>query len=111
MERFRAFIGRLVDHTRLVESLPEAWPGFEARYLPERFEEFDEIDFALPYEGERRLVVTAALEQGRIQRILLGWIAPGDPEDAMRSLPDADLARALEMRGDELVRFFETVTL
>ena len=45
------------------------------------------------------MVLSVALEQDRVQRILLGWVAPDDPDDAMRSLDEKTLARALEKNG------------
>jgi hypothetical protein len=51
-----------------------------------------------------------ALEQGRIMRILIGWVSPGDPDDAMRSMEEKDLKRALDLRGDDLARFLEEIT-
>lgn len=84
--------------------------GIAPRYLPDEFEAFDEMDFLAPLDGERRLVVSAALEEGKIMRILLGWVGPGDPDDAMHALDEEGLGKALELNGDRLVGFFEKIT-
>jgi len=110
MERFKAFVGRQVRRTRCDDGKILAKAGLVPRYLPEEFHEIDEMEFAVPLEGEKTLVLSAALEQGKIMRILLGWTAPGDPEDFMRPLEDDAVARALELRGDDLLRFLEDVT-
>jgi len=84
--------------------------GVVPRYLPDAFEEFDEMEFILPFEGDRKLVLSLALEQGKVMRILLGWVAPDDPDDFMRSFDEEGLEKALTLRGDALVRFMERAT-
>ncbi len=109
MERFQVFIGRILDRSRLDnrEALERA--GLEPRYLPESFDEFDEVDFVAPLDGPNRMVLSVALEQGRIGRIILGWVAPDDPDDAMRSFDDEGLQRALGANGDRVVAFLDEV--
>ncbi len=115
MERFQAFIGRTLERARLDNQEALGRAGLEPRYLPETFEEFDEVDFLAPLEpegpldGRNRMVLSVAIERGKVQRILLGWVAPGDPEDTMRRLDEETLGRALEMNGDRVVAFFEEV--
>lgn len=109
MDRFRCFFGCEVNRRRMDPALFEE-AGIAPRYLPDEFESFDEMDFLVPLDGEKRLVVSAALEEGKIMRILLGWVGPDDPDDAMHPLDEEDLGQALEMNGDALVGFFEKIT-
>ena len=110
MQRFQPFVGRPVNRTRIGESSVLEKAGFVARYLPEEFDEFDEMEFTLPFEEEKSLVLSVALEQGRIMRILIGWVGPGDPDDAMRSFDEKDLKRALDLKGDDMARFLEDIS-
>jgi len=110
MERFRRFFGCPVNRKRMDDPALFEETGLEPRYLPEAFDVFDEMDFLAPLEGERRLVLSAALEEGKIMRILLGWVGPADPDDAMHRLDEEGIASALQLRGDDLVRFMEEIT-
>lgn len=110
MKRFQEFIGRAVNRNRCDDGALLGPAGLEPRYLPEAFDEFDEMDFLAPYEEGRSLVLSVALEQNRIQRILIGWAAPGDPDDAMRTLGDEELARALDAKGDDFRNFLAGIT-
>jgi hypothetical protein len=110
MKRFQEFIGRAVDRGRCGDAALLGSAGLEPRYLPETFDEFDEMDFLAAYEKGRSLVLSVALEQKRIQRILIGWAAPGDPDDAMRTLGDEELAKALDVKGDDFKNFLAGIT-
>jgi len=110
MKRFQPFVGRVVDRSRLDEATVLEARRIEARYLPDSFEEFDEMEFLAPFEGQDKLVFSVALEQGRIMRILLGWVQPGDPDDAMRSLDDAGIERALALQGEALLGVLQEIT-
>ena len=111
MKRFQPFVGRAVDRPRLDGTGVLEKAGLVPRYLPDAFEEFDEMEFLLPFQEEKKLVLSVALEQGRIQRMLFGWVGPGDPEDAMRSLDEEGLTSALELHGAALIEFLEEVTV
>jgi hypothetical protein len=110
MNRFQPFIGRVVMRERCDEAALLETTGITPRYLPDVFDELDEMEFTLPLKGEKGLVFSAVLEAGRIQRILLGWVGPDDPEDFMRPLDEAGIGEALEITGDALIRFLEAVT-
>ena len=110
MERFRRFFGCKVVRSQLDDVSLLEQSGLEARYLPEAFDEFDEMEFLLPWEEDRKIVLSAALEQEKIMRILFGWIGPGDPEDAMRKLEEEDLKKVLAEKGPLLLAFLESIT-
>ncbi len=110
MERFRRFFGREVLRARIDEGDRLEVAELEPRYLPEAVDSFDEMEFTAPLEEEKRLVISAVLEEGRIMRLMIGWIGPDDPEDHMNSLDEEALEKALSRHGEKLVRFFEEIT-
>ena len=110
MERFKRFTGRRVVRARLDDPELLRAAHLEVRWLPERFEALDEMEFAAPLEGGRKLVVSFVLEEGRIQRMLAGRAEPGDDEDAMRPMEEDELRAVLEHHGAAIVKFLEAVT-
>jgi len=110
MERFRPFFGCPVNRKGLDDPAVLEEAGLEARYLPAAFESFDEMEFMTSLEGDKKLVLSIALEEGKIMRILFGWAGPDDPEDTLRSLEQADLTEALDQHGEALTDFFKKIT-
>lgn len=107
MKRFQPFVGSVVERARLDDPVLFDDTGIAPRYLPDVFEEFDEMEFLAPFEGDRKLVFSLALEQGKVMRILIGWVEPDDPDDFMRSFDEEGLRKALDLQGEALVRFME----
>jgi hypothetical protein len=110
MERFKPFMARPVKPERLKDPALFEGTGAEPRYLPETLAAFDEMEFLAPYEGDRKLVLSVALEEGRIQRILMGWVGPGDPEDAMRSFDEQELEGVVDSHGEVFAVLLEKIT-
>lgn len=110
MERFRKIFGRSVNRSRLDDASLLEGAELTPRYLPDAFDEFDEMEFLCPLEGDRKLVLSAALEQGKIMRILFGWVGPDDPDDAMRRLDEEELKKILDGKGPALIEFLEAIT-
>ena len=109
MERFRRFFGCEVQRERLDDAGRLAEARLTPRYLPDAFEDFDEMEFLAPFEGDKRLVISLALEQKKIMRVLFGWTGPDDPDDQMRSLDEEELKRALDLQGERLSVFLEGI--
>jgi hypothetical protein len=103
-------MARAVDPKSLKDPSLFEGIGVVPRYLPETLEDFDEMEFLAPYEGDKKLVLSVALEEGKIQRILLGWVGPGDPEDAMRSFDEEELERAAASGGKVFETLLEKIT-
>jgi hypothetical protein len=110
MKRFRVFFNREVIRERLDDTELLTRAGLKVRYLPEVFEDFDEMEFLAPLEEGKDLVVSMALEQGKIMRLMLGWVGPDDPEDEMRSLDEGGVQQVLERYGDALTEFLKAIT-
>ncbi len=110
MERFQIYVNRKVERKNIDGSAALREAGFVPRYLPDAFEDFDEMEFLLPFEGDKKLVLSIALEEGGIKRILIGWVGPDDPDDMMRSLDKAGLKKALDLQGGSVSRFLDEIT-
>jgi hypothetical protein len=100
MERFRTYLGRTVDPQRLADAPALDTQGFRPRWIPEPLGEFDEIEVSRELDGERDLVVTVAVEQGKVARILFGWGPAGDDDADRRGFEEAELGAVLEAHGD-----------
>ena len=107
MKRFRVFLHRPLVADRLGDTEYLAALEVRGRWIPDPIEEFDEVDLALPLDDDRDLVVTLALEKGNLERMLLGWVPPGDDDADARAFTEEELAAALEEKGADLVRLME----
>jgi hypothetical protein len=110
MKRFQGFIGRAVAHAAVQDEGVLSPLGIEGRWVPEELEDFDEMEFGLGQWGDRTLIFTLVIEQGKLQRVSLGYIPPGGDEDDMHAFTEDELAQVLDEKGDALARFFEKVT-
>jgi hypothetical protein len=110
MERLTKYIGRGLAEARLREERTLALLGARARWLPESLEDFDEIDLALPLDGERDLVLYVAVETGKIARIMLGRVPAGDDDADPLPFDEAGLAAVLDEKGDAVVSLLEAIT-
>ncbi len=110
MKRFQRFIGSSVIRERFGATKVLEDAGLDARYLPDEFDDFDEMEFLAPFEGDKKMVFSVVLEEKKIKRMSLGWVGPEDPDDAMRGLDDDEIQRALELRGEAFVRLLDEVT-
>ena len=110
MDRIKAFIGSKVDRSRMEDPDLIQRTGFSPRYLPETFDDFDEFDYAGDYEEGKLLILSCVVEERVLGRAILGWAAPGDPDDALHPLNDAEVAKALAARGEMLVELLRHIT-
>ena len=107
MQRFKPFMHRPLATDRLGDTEHLAALEVRGRWIPDPIEAFDEIDLALPLDDERDLVVTLAVENGNLERMLLGWAPPGDDDADARAFTEEELAAALEVRGADLQSLME----
>ncbi|MQL53768.1 hypothetical protein GFC01_16185 [Desulfofundulus thermobenzoicus] len=108
MERFRKFMGREIKLENVKNNDHLQSCGITCTYLPDPPDEFDEFEFRTGFAG-REIVITVAVEQGKIQRIMFNAADENNPE-ITRSLSPSQLDGLLGDRGNALVRFLEGIT-
>jgi hypothetical protein len=110
MERLRRFLHRELNEKSLRDDDALEEFGARPRWVPEELEDFDEVELALPLDEERDLVVSLALEEGRIERMMLGRAPAGDDDADVATLGEEALASALESHGETVVRLLAYLT-
>ena len=110
MKRLKRFLGMVVDHPTVRDEGTLASLGVEGRWVPEKLEEFDEMEFGLGRWGDKTVIFTLVVEKGELQRVSLGYIPPGGDEDDMVAFSEEELALVLAEKQDTLIQFFEKVT-
>ncbi|MHC4473252.1 MAG: hypothetical protein ACYS99_20095 [Planctomycetota bacterium] len=110
MQRLRRFLTRELAADRLADRPALAALGVRERWVPETIEAFDEVELALPLDAERDAVLTLAVEEGKLARILLGWAAAGDDDADTAGFDEEGLAAVLERHGETLERLLEHLT-
>jgi len=110
MDDLRRFMGRAVAVERLSDRETRNGLGVRDRWVPETIEAFDEIEFALPLTAERDAVLTLAVEDGNVARIMLGWAPAGDEDADARGFTEEELGSALERHRESLVRLLSHLT-
>lgn len=110
MKRFQPYINRTVNHNATKDGSLLSSLGVEGRYVPDTLEDFDEMEFGLGEWEGRKVIFTLVVEEGKLQRVSLGYVPEDGDEDDMVAFSQADLARVLEAKGDILTEFFEKVT-
>ena len=108
MERFRRFLGRTIEPERLADGAVLEDLGFRPRWIPEPLEEFDEIEVARSLDADRDLVVTVAVEQAKVARILFGHGPAGDDDADRRGFDEAEIAGMLDAHGDAVANLLST---
>lgn len=108
MERFREFMGKQISPENVKDAAGLSARGITCTYLADPLEEFDEVEFRTGFEGNE-IVITAAVEAGKIKRVMFSE-ADGDDPDLIRSLPAPRLEKLLSEKGDALTGFFRLIT-
>ncbi len=110
MDDLRRFIGQALAVDRLSDRETRTGLGVRDRWVPETIEAFDEIELALPLDEERDAVLTLAVEDGNLARIMLGWAPAGDDDADTRGFTEEDLGSAFERHRETLVRLLSFLT-
>ena len=110
MDRLRRFIGEAVVAERLSDSGARGDLGVKDRWMPDEIEAFDEIELSLPLDDERDAVLTLALEDGKLARIMLSWAKAGDDDADTVGFSEEDLGSTLDRHGETLVRLLDFLT-
>lgn len=110
MERFRKYMGKEIDLENVKNADRLNAFGVSCTYLPDPPEEFDEFEFRTGFNGEHNIVLTVAVEMGKIKRVMFSAADEEDP-DVLRSLPQARLDGLLAKKGELLDEFFQYITM
>ncbi len=110
MQRFERYLHRGVVMERLRDAEHLDALEVRGRWIPDPLEAFDEIDLALPLDGDRDLVLTLAVENGNIERMLLGWAPSGDDDADPRAFSGEELAAVLGQAGEAVRGLLEYLT-
>lgn len=110
MERFRKYLGRDLNLENAGKLAGEEAYGVTCTYLPDPVEDFDEFEFRTVSGGREYIVITVAVEMGKIKRMVFGLADPDNP-DLVRSMSGPQLEQFMAARGEELVNFFDYLSL
>jgi len=110
LERFRKYMGKEIDLENVKNADRLNAFGVSCTYLPDPPEEFDEFEFRTGFNGEHNIVLTVAVEMGKIKRVMFSAADEEDP-DVLRSLPQARLDGLLAKKGELLDEFFQYITM
>lgn len=108
MERFRKYMGKEIDLENVKNADRLNAFGVSCTYLPDPSEEFDEFEFRTGFNGEHNIILTVAVEMGKIKRVMFSAADEEDP-DVLRSLPQARLDGLLAKKGELLDEFFQYI--
>jgi hypothetical protein len=107
MKRLHRFIDKAVRLESVHDEAALSSLGIEPRFVPEALEGFDEMEFGIGRFGDRKVIFTLVLQEGKLKRVSLGWVPEGGDEDDMRAFTTSELDEVMNEKGDALVRFFE----
>ncbi|MEN8148977.1 MAG: hypothetical protein ABFS86_04090 [Planctomycetota bacterium] len=110
MERYRKYLGKTLSPERLADRAAIEATGFRGRWIPEVLEAFDEVELARPLDSERDLLLTLAVEEGAVARMLLGQAPAGDDDADARGLSEDELAAAVAEHGEAIEAVLELLT-
>jgi hypothetical protein len=110
MERYKKYLHRTLRADRLADRDSIVGMGFRERWVPDELEAFDEVELAIPLDDERDLLVTLAVEETKIERMLLGHAPAGDDDADAEGLTEDGLTAALEQHGDVVARLLAFLT-
>lgn len=109
MERFRKYIDVDLNVENVKNSAQLETYGVECTYLPDPVEEFDEFEFRTDFGGEKNIVITFAIEMGKIKRLMFGEADKNNP-DVVKSLTGSRLESFLSEKGEAMEKFFDFIT-
>lgn len=109
MQRFRKLMGVDLNLENVKNTGGLNAYRVKCTYLPDPPEDFDEVEFRTGFGGEDNIVITVAVELGKIKRVIFSRADSEDP-DVVRSLTGAQLEAFLSEKGEKLAGFFEYIT-
>jgi len=110
MDRLRKFLHLPLLPDRLADRAAMEGRGFRGRWVPDELQPFDEVELARPLDHATDLLLTLAVEEGKIERMMLGQALAGDDDADARGLSETELAEALAVHGDAVTDLLEFLT-
>lgn len=109
MERFQKYVDAKLNIENVKNSARLESLGIRCTYLPEPVEDFDEFEFAVDCDGKENIILSFAVENGKIKRLMIVQAAENDP-DTVKALSLAQLESFLAEKGEKLLKFFDFIT-
>ncbi len=110
MQRFRKFMNAKLNVENVKNSAQLNSYGITCTYLPDPVEDFDEFEFRTDFGGKENIVISFALEMGKVKRLMISEADEHNP-DVVKGLTADRLESFVSQKGDDLERFFEFITL
>jgi len=110
MERFQKYLHRSLLPDRLADAAAIEGLGFRGRWIPEELQAFDEIELARSLDDATDLLLTLAVEEGKIARMMLGQAPAGDDDADAQGIPDDQMAGVLAAHGDAVEEMMKLLT-
>ncbi|AEG15085.1 hypothetical protein Desku_1503 [Desulfofundulus kuznetsovii DSM 6115] len=110
MERFRKYMDKEINPENLKDTERINCLGISCTYLPDPPEDFDEFEFSMDFNEQENIVITVAIESGKIKRVMFSVADKENPYE-IRSLTPSQIEELLLNKGDQLVQFFEFITI
>ena len=110
MDRFQKFLHRPLLPDRLADRAAMEGRGFRGRWVPDELQPFDEVELARPLDDATDLLLTLAVEEGKIERMMLGQAPAGDDDADARGLSETELAEALAVHGEAVTDLMDFLT-
>ncbi|MDQ0287858.1 hypothetical protein J2Z49_002991 [Desulfofundulus luciae] len=109
MERFRKYMGKEINLENLKDTDRINCFGITCTYLPEPPGDLDEFEFGIDFNERENIVITVAIELGKIKRVMFSMADKENPEE-IRSLTSSQIEEFLSNKGDQMIQFFEFIT-
>ncbi len=108
MIRFKKYINKDIRLENVKNSAQLSTYGVICKHLPDPIEEFDEFEFNIDFYDQKILLGVAVLE-GKVKRVMFVMVDQED-SDVFRPLTESQLKGLLDLKGEQLVSFFEFIT-
>ena len=82
MKRFQKYLDKTLNEQFIGDEQELHHLNINVRYCPESFDFLDEIEFVLTYQADMDIVISVAVEDMLIKRIMIGWVGPDGDEPA-----------------------------
>lgn len=105
MEKFKKFIGAKVNPEKLKDMKLLNDCCLCCNSIPESIDEFEEIEYSID-----DIMMCVAILEGKIKRIMLVKVDKSDP-DSCSPLTSEELSDFLSRNEENLLKFFENITL
>lgn len=110
MDRFKVYLDKKVNHEHVKNSKQLEQFHIRCRFMPDPPDFFDEYEFGIDFIRDQDMGFAVTIEHGDVKRMLFGATDPENP-DILKPLSDEELNSLLDKRGDDLIKFFDFITV